>query len=211
MTARPAWLAPVGLILLSLIPVLAGAARLTELVGNPIATASNERFVTSPIPVVVHIVSVTIYSLLGAFQFVPALRRRSWHRRVGRVLVPAGFLAALSGLWMVVSYGTPFAYDEIVSAFRLVFGTAMVLSILLGIRSLRRRDYTEHSEWMTRAYAIALGAGTQALILIPVSIIFGTAHNLVGALFMGAAWIINLTVAQRIIVRRRTTPTGKLA
>ena len=37
------WLPPVGLIVLSLIPVLAGAVRLTELMGGPEITASNAR------------------------------------------------------------------------------------------------------------------------------------------------------------------------
>jgi len=68
--AATQWLAPVGLIVLSLIPVLAGAVRLSELIGGPDITANNARFVASPIPVTVHIVSVTLYSLLGALQFV---------------------------------------------------------------------------------------------------------------------------------------------
>ena len=73
--ASTQWLPPVGLIVLSLIPVLAGAVRLTELMGGPEITANNARFVGSPIPVTVHIVSVTLYSLFGALQFVPSLRR----------------------------------------------------------------------------------------------------------------------------------------
>lgn len=89
-TKRPRrqWLAPTGLLLLSLIPVAAGAARLTELTSGAAVTAQNARFFDSPVPVVLHIVSVTVFCLLGAFQFVPTLRqRRSWHRIAGRVLV----------------------------------------------------------------------------------------------------------------------------
>jgi hypothetical protein len=54
----------------------------------------------------VHIVSVTVYSLLGALQVVPSLRRGrpSWHRIAGRILVPAGVLVAVSGLWMRAFY-----------------------------------------------------------------------------------------------------------
>jgi Predicted membrane protein (DUF2306) len=100
---------PAGLVVLSIIPILAGAARLNELVGGAEITAKNARFFASPIPVVVHIVSVSVYSVLGALQFVPSLRRarRSWHRIAGRILVPAGVLAALSGLWMTVFYPRP--------------------------------------------------------------------------------------------------------
>ena len=100
--ASPQWLAPVGLIVLSLIPVLAGSVRLTELMGGAEITANNARFFASPIPVTVHIVSVTVYSLLGALQFVPSLRRGrlSWHRIAGRILVHAGVPVALCDLGM---------------------------------------------------------------------------------------------------------------
>jgi hypothetical protein len=202
---RPQWLVPTGLILLSLIPILAGAARLTELTGGAVETAQNARFLDSPIPVVTHIVSVTIFSLLGAFQFVPALRRRRgrWHRIAGRILIPAGILAALSGLWMVLFYPHPTGDGDLVSAFRLIFGTAMVASVALGVRAIVGRNFVVHSEWMTRAYAIGVGAGTQAIVLIPESIIFGSTNVLPRALFMGAAWVINLAVAELVIRQRR--------
>lgn len=204
---RAQWIVPTGLILLSLIPVLAGAARLTELTGGHVVTPQNARFLGSPAPVVTHIVSVTVFSLLGAFQFVPALRRHRgrWHQASGRILIPAGLLAALSGLWMSVFYPHPPGDGALLLVFRLFFGSAMLASIGLGIRGIARRDFIRHSEWMTRAYAIGVGAGTQALILIPESMIFGSAHELARAVFMGAAWVINLTVAEYVI-RRRAKP-----
>src|SRR5437588_9643149 len=130
-TSRPAprranaatqWLPPVGLIVLSLIPVLAGAVRLTELMDGPQITANNARFVASPIPVTVHIVSVTLYSLLGALQFVPSLRRGrpSWHRIAGRIVIPAGLLVALSGLWMTVFYPRPVGDGESLEVVRFI-------------------------------------------------------------------------------------------
>ncbi|HSP53402.1 MAG TPA: DUF2306 domain-containing protein [Cryobacterium sp.] len=206
---RAQWLAPTGLILLSLIPVLAGAVRLTELTGGAVATPQNARFLDSPAPVVTHIVSVTVYSLLGAFQFVPALRRRraGWHRLAGRILIPAGLLAALSGMWMAAFYPHPAGDGAILVVLRLVFGAAMVASIGLGIRGIVRRDFTRHSAWMTRAYAIGVGAGTQALVLIPHSIFFDSTDELSRAVFMGAAWVINLAAAEYVI-RRRARPTS---
>lgn len=204
---RGQWLAPAGLILLALIPVLAGAARLTELTGGAVATPQNSRFLDSPVPVVTHIVSVIVYSLLGAFQFAPARRRRGGgrHRFAGRILIPAGLLAALSGLWMALFYPHPPGDGAILLVLRVIFGSAMVAGIGLGIRGIVRRDFVRHSEWMTRAYAIGLGAGTQALVLIPQSIIFGSSDELSRAVFMGAAWLINLGVAEYVI-RRRARP-----
>lgn len=135
------WPAPVGLILLSLIPVIFGGLRLAEWTGGAAITPQNARFFASPVPVVIHIVSVTVYSLLGAFQFVPSLRgRRGWHRTAGSVLIPAGLLAALSGLWMSVFYPLPAGDGELLLGLRLVFGSGMVVSIALGLAAIRRRD-----------------------------------------------------------------------
>jgi uncharacterized membrane protein len=212
--AATQWLPPVGLIVLSLIPVLAGAVRLTELMGGPEITANNARFVGSPIPVTVHIVSVTLYSLLGALQFVPSLRRGkpNWHRIAGRILVPAGVLVALSGLWMNFFYARPPGDGESLVIVRLIVGSAMLASIVLAVLAIRRRDFTSHGAWMTRGYAIALGAGTQTLTMLPWVAIFGpigAADELPRTVLMTAAWVINLGVAEYVIRRRVQRPNRR--
>jgi hypothetical protein len=201
------WLAPIGLIFLSLIPMVAGAMRLTELAGGAVVTEQNARFFASPIPVLTHIVSVTVFCLLGAFQFVPSLRRgkrgrRTWHRTAGLILIPAGLLAALSGLWMSVFYPPQPGDSALLLVFRLLFGSAMVASIVFAVVALLRRDFVGHGAWMTRGYAIGVAAGTQALVLIPGTILFGPADKLSRGLLMGAAWVINLAVAEYVIRRR---------
>lgn len=198
---RPQWPVPAALILLSLIPVIAGASRLTELTGGAAITPQNARFFASPIPVVIHIVSVTVYSLLGAFQFVPALRgRRGWHRIAGSILIPAGLFAALSGLWMSAFYPLPDGDTDV--PIRLFFGSAMLVSIVLGVVAIRRRDFVRHSAWMTRGYAIGVAAGTQVLVILPWMLLVGTPDEVTRALLMAATWVINLAVAEYIIHRR---------
>ena len=209
---RGQWLAPTGLILLTLIPILAGAARVTELSSSPVVTEANERFVTSPLPVLVHIVAATLFSLLGAFQFVPGLRRRNrWHRVAGRILIPAGAAVALSGIWMALFSQHAPGDGVAVSALRVVFGTVMLASIALGIRAIIRRDFVDHGAWMTRAYAIAVAAGTQAIVLIPQSIIFTKYDEVSRAVAMGAAWVINLAIAELVIRRRAARRTLRTA
>jgi uncharacterized membrane protein len=199
------WLIPAGLIALAFIPILAGSFRLTTLAAGPALTPDNARFVTSPMPVILHIISVTIYCLLGAFQFSPGLRRRypKWHRAAGRILVAAGLVAALSGLWMAMFYAIVPADNALLHAFRLIFGTAMAASIVLGFAAIRRGKVSVHQAWMRRAYAIGLGAGTQGLIQIPQIVIFGKPDAFTLALLMGAAWVLNLTVAEWLIHRQR--------
>jgi len=201
------WLTPALLIMLSLVPVLAGAARLSELASGAQVTPDNARFFASPIPVVVHIVSVSLYAMLGAFQFAPGFRRRNsrWHRFVGKwILVPCGLGAALSGLWMTQFYPWPKGDGELLYVFRLIFGSAMLLSIILGAFAARRRDYPRHGDWMMRGYAIGLGAGTQVFTHVPWLLLFGVPGELTRALLMAAGWIINIIVVEWIIRRRRT-------
>ena len=206
-TKRPEWLVPAGLIALSLIPVAAGAVRVFWLASGVEVTPDNARFFASPVPVVIHIFSVTIYCLLGAFQFHPGLRRRrpKWHRTAGRIVIPAGLVAAASGLWMSQFYQLPAHDGELLYLFRLIFGFGMMLSIILGLAAILRRDIARHQAWMMRGYAIAVGAGTQAFTLIPWILIAGEPSEFPRALLMGAGWVINLAVAEWFIRRRRSS------
>ncbi|MDQ0864885.1 DUF2306 domain-containing protein [Arthrobacter globiformis] len=209
---RARWLVPAALILLSLVPVIAGAVRLTSLTGGEV-TPDNARFFDSPIPVLIHIPTVTVYLLLGAFQFVPSLRRgkhgrTSWHRIAGRILAPAGLLAALSGLWMAVFYDLPPLDGPFLLVLRLVFGSAMVVSIVLGFIAIRRRNYVRHSEWMSRAYAIGIAQGTIVVVTIPWILLVGPVDELTRALLIGASWVISLAVAEYFIYRRTQGSAG---
>ncbi|WP_157157613.1 MULTISPECIES: DUF2306 domain-containing protein [unclassified Diaminobutyricimonas] len=200
---RPSpWLAPTGLILLSLFPIVGGAMRLTELTAGAEITPDNERFFGAPVPVFLHIISVTVFCLLGAIQFIPSLRARRWHRVAGRVLVPAGLMAAFSGLWLALLYFL--AIDgAILLILRLTIGISMVLSISLGLfYMIRFRDIVRHSAWMTRSYAIGAAAGTEALLIIGPEILDSPPDSAGQVVFTSAAWIINLAVAEYVIRRR---------
>jgi uncharacterized membrane protein len=195
---------------LSLVRGVAGTARLAQLAGGAEVTASNARFFAQPIPVVLHILVVIPYSMVGAFQFSPGLRRRNrpWHRAAGRVLGVLGLVAALTGLWMAHFYPWPEGDGVGVYVERLVFGTAMAASIVLGVNAVRRRDFVSHGAWMTRAYAIGLGAGTQVLTHLPWFILVDTKPGeSARAVMMGAGWVINVVVAEWIIRKGRRPGT----
>ena len=206
------WLVVAALLVLSVIPLAGGAFRLTQLAGGAEITPANARFFASPLPVELHIVSASLFALLGAFQFSSSFRRRrpGWHRVAGRLLVLCGLLVGFSGLWMTLFYAHPVGDGDFLSALRLLFGSAMIVSIVLSFAAIRRGNVKEHRAWMMRGYAIGLGAGTQALVLMAGEMIAGKPSELSRALLMGAGWVINLAVAEWVI-RKRPAPPARRA
>lgn len=201
-TTKRDWLVPAGLIVLSLVPAAAGTARLSQL-GGP-ATVENARFVAAPGWVAVHVVAATVFSIVGAFQFSPGLRRRNrwWHRMAGRVLLPSAFAVAVTGLWMTLNLDVPAVDRGAVFVERIVVGAAMLAALALSVEALRQWKYARHGEWMIRAYAIGLGAGTQVLTHLPWFILVDTHPGATPrAVMMGGAWAINIAVAEWIIRR----------
>ena len=67
---------PTGLLLLSVVPMIAGAVRVAELASGAEITPDNARFFAMPVPVLVHIFGASVYCVLGAFQFVAGFLRR---------------------------------------------------------------------------------------------------------------------------------------
>lgn len=206
------WLVIAGLLVLSVIPLISGALRLTQLAGGPEIIPAAPRFTASPLPVVLHIVGAAVFSLLGAFQFSTGFLRRSrpWHRAAGRIVVVCGLVVGLSALWMTLFYPRPVGDGDLLFVFRLLFGSGMVVSIVIAYTAIRRKEVKRHRAWMTRAYAIGMAAGTQTLTLMVGEMISGKPNELSRALLMGAAWVINLAVAEWVI-RRRPASRARIA
>ena len=201
-SGQPGWWVQLGLIGLAVIPLVTGTLRLIEVFGGPHIMPANPRIAASPAPVVVHIFGGGLFLILGAFQFSARLRRRRphWHRSAGRILVLLGLAAAFAALWMTLLYPRQTGTGELLYLFRLAFGSAMAASIILGFQGIRRHDLVQHRAWMTRAYALALGAGTQAFTIGVGQALFGKTV-LTTDLATAAGWIINLAVAEYVIRR----------
>lgn len=200
---RASWTIPVGLLFLSVLPVVGGITRLMDISGGEL-TEQNARFLSSPWPIVFHVLSGAPYLLLGAFQFSSTLRARrpGWHRAAGRFLIPAGLISALSAMWMALFYAPIVGEGVWMTALRLIVGTCVVAFLLVGFTSIRNRNIPSHRAWMIRAYALAIGAGTQALTLAPIIIVPQWYGELGFTLGLAAGWIINMLVAEWIIRRQ---------
>ncbi len=213
-SAKTGWRIPAALVALSAVPVAAGVARLLKVAAGADGPA-DARFLAHPAPIALHVVSVSLFCVLGALQFAPGLRSRrvGWHRRAGRLLVPCGLVAALSGLWMTQAYPDAPNAGIGLYAMRLAVGVWMTACLLLALAAIRRRDIARHGDWMIRGYAIGQGAGTQVLTGLPWAIAFGTPGVGANTALMAAGWLINLAVAEWAIRRgaRRSPPPAPLA
>jgi uncharacterized membrane protein len=203
---------PLALVALAVIPIVAGSLRLVELSGGAVVLPEDPESASS-LPLVLHIIGASGYSVVGAFQFSAGFRRRrpGWHRAAGRVLVLLGLTVALSAVWMTSFSTRPEGSGELLHVFRLLFGSAMAVSLVLGITAIRRRDVARHRAWMIRAYAIALAAGTQVTTQGIGEVFVGSGETST-ALLAGAGWVVNLAVAEWVIRRpagrRRGRPAG---
>ena len=209
--SQAGWLAPAGLLLLGMLPIVAGAFRLSQLSGMSDAMPANPRFTPMPLPVVLHIVSATVFAILGPLQFAAGFRRRwpAWHRVAGRLLVACGLLVGLTGLWMTLFYAPPDDSGPLLYASRIVFGSAMVVSIVHRPRARSCAGTSRATDaWMSRGYAIGLGAATQMLMLMVAEIVAGPPNELTHDSVMALSWVINLAVAEWAI-RKRRAPRGR--
>ncbi len=191
---------PVWLVALSIVPLLGGAARL--LASGDAPASADMRFSMAPMPVTLHIAAATFYALAGAFQFDSGLRGRwpALHRVLGRVTVACGLVVGLTGLWMTLASEIPVGLQgELLGVVRVAVATSMVAFLVLGVIAIQAGQVRRHQAWMARAYALALGAGTQALLLLPPTLVFGEITGLVRDLVMTAAWLLNLWVVERVL------------
>jgi len=176
------------------------------------ADPAEQTYIDNPVPILLHLVPVILFTLLGPFQLTPRARAK-WpllHRVSGRIFVVAGVMAGLSGLYMNEVFppiGGPAKYWG-----TLLFGVLMTFSILRGLWAVLNRDIPRHRAWMIRAYAIGIGATTQRLIIIPMFLAFGGLNDLTIGVAMWGGWVINLVVAEWIIGRHilRTKIVGAL-
>ena len=199
------WFILIGLLLLSFVPCVGGIFRLVDLVSDSGLVPENPRIQSAPIPVILHILTAVPYCILGAFQFLPSVIRMypKWHRRAGRLLLGAGIISALSGLWMTHYYSFPDDLQgDLLYCVRIIVGFAMTAYILLGLAAILKKRIVQHRAWMIRAYALGQGAGTQVLITIPWLLTVGEPSGLTRDILMTAAWVINIIIAERAINNR---------
>ena len=201
-----------ALVALSAIPLAAGALRLVQLAGGPAVMPADHRFTGFPgRPGRPH----RRCRRLRARRCVPVRAPAPAPPRAGTdgpggSLAVAGLMVAVSALWLTLFYEPQPGTGDLLSCSAWSSPRRWPACLVLGFNAIRRRDIAAHRAWMTRAYALGLGAGTQAFTEGIGEAVFGTA-TCVGDLAKGAAWVINLAVAEWVIRRPAMLADAALA
>ncbi len=203
------WLIPLALLILGGLQVASGTFQLSLIQAGPSPQASifaSPHYFEIPVPIVLHIVSGIVFSLLAPLQFSPSLRRRwpVWHRWSGRVIIISGALVAFSALWMNQNY--PAFGGWLKSAGIITFSLALLVALAVALLFIIRRNIPRHRAWMMRAMALGLGGATQRVFLLPIFIINGGLNEVTIGLGVWFGFLANLLVVECILLRQRHRP-----
>jgi len=112
-----------------------------------------------PILAYAHILPGVIYLLGAPFQLSRRFRQRHFtvHRRMGRVVLPAGIMA---GVFAIV-FASRFSFGGLPETIAtVVFGGYFVIALVTAFLAIKRGDVARHRQWMIRAFAVGLAVGT---------------------------------------------------
>ena len=188
------------LLLLAVFPVLVSLGYLTM---DPENFFEQQRavYVAHLAILMTHIIASMLAILIGAFQFLPGLRKGRLlkvHRWLGRAYLLGILFGGLSGLYMA-----QFAYGGILS--ELGFSALACLWLYTGYRAyrhIRNKELEQPRQWMIRNYALTF-AGVMLRIWVPVSLVLGFDFTAAYTAIAWLCWVPNLLAAEWIIRRSR--------
>jgi uncharacterized membrane protein len=142
---------------------------------------------------VIHATASATALLLGPFQFLTALRRRSprVHRWLGRCYVAACFIGGAAGLILA----TGVSAGPIAGAGFFALAVAWLTTTAVALIAARARRFERHRRWMIRSYALAFAAVTLRLYL-PFSIAMGFDILIAYRAIAWLCWLPNAAVAE---------------
>ena len=158
--------------LIGFIIVVLALLGLAMAVNHLIAEPYNPGFSRHPNFVAAHAILGGLYLALGAFQFVPQIRRHAigFHRTNGRFLAAIALFIGASAIFIGAAIPFSGAPETVIIS---IFGAAYLFAIIAGVMAARGGRIKTHREWMIRAYAIGSAVVTMRLIFVPALIFAG--------------------------------------
>lgn len=203
------WLAYIALFLICVVPAAAGVYRGTTLLLEWSWYPAFLRDRVDNLPLMIHVVSAAVFYILAAVQVLPRIRKRypRWHRLAGRVAVIAGIAGAVSATWLTLIH--PDARGPVLYYGRIVFGPLWLGFLVMGYLAIKRRDFSGHRDWMIRAFAVAMPAGTLIFMILPFILVMGEISEVLDESIQSCAWVLHLAIAEYLIRRIRSRKRTK--
>jgi len=190
------WLAWGGMALISTIIALVSLRYLAGKGPVPEVTAFNRYF--NPW-IKVHVAGAASALLLGAAQFVPAIRAR-WpvsHRIGGRLYVLGCLIGGVSAL--ILAAGT--SAGAIAGAGFGALGGAWLTATGVAVYNILKGNVTAHRRWMIRSFALTLAAVTLRVYL-PLSSLLALDFLVAYRAVSWLCWVPNILLAEWFLGRR---------
>jgi len=145
----------------------------------------------------VHAAGAGLALMVGAFQFLPAVRRRrTLHRWLGRTYATACILGGAAGF--VLAFGTTFG--PVAAVGFALLAPAWIYTTAQGWLTARARQFDAHRRWMIRSFSLTFAAVTLRLYL-PLGIMSGLTFEQIYVATAWISWIPNLLLAELYIRR----------
>lgn len=140
-----------------------------------------------------HISAGIVALLVGALQFVPALKaRRRLHRVVGTLYCAAVAVGGIAGLR---ASGFVFGGVSNTVAFGLM-STAWLFTTAMALVRIAGGDVRAHQRWMKRSYAVTLAAITLRIELGLLIFVGGLSFRDTYLIVPWTSWVLNLLVVE---------------
>jgi uncharacterized membrane protein len=147
----------------------------------------------------IHIISAMIVLIIGPFQFVKKLRNKylNTHRSMGKIYAygivllagPSGFFMAFyaeGGLWSTIAF--------------LIMSLLWIWTTIMAVYFARKKKIIDHKKWMIRSMALTFAAVSLRLLVPLFSAGLGLEENFVIVSTAWLSWIINLAIAETLIL-----------
>jgi uncharacterized membrane protein len=201
------WLAPV-LWLFGSLAILSAVYRMwittTALAtGVMPADPGDVHYVKHVLMISLHIVPGLIFLVLGPLQFTPSIRTQwpRFHRWSGRVFIASGLVTAVTAMTMNMVFPPVGGLFKSLAVY--IFSIAQIVTLIVALRAILRRDIARHRAWMIRAFAIGLSVSTMRIFFIPAYILYGIPNDFTIGLGMWVGFVVNVLAAEFILWRER--------
>jgi uncharacterized membrane protein len=163
----------------------------------------------------VHVLLAIVMIIGGSLQLIPSIRTKypRFHRYNGRIFVLLACTISLAGIYLILARGS--VGSTLTQGLTIFGGCVVILSSILAVRAVKKRNISLHKIWVIRLYLAANGVLFFRLMIFAWLLMFGTLGvdftTFTGPTVLAVSicsYVIPLLIAE--LVRHAETTTNKI-